>query len=73
MGEMQYIATYNYEKPFDSSPSIMDMYGSTRPKVYAIIGLLLRHEPVVTIINERYKIQTEELPIQDEVFFNLKT
>lgn len=69
MGERQYKASHNYDKPFDSSPSIMDMYGSSRPKVYAIIQLLRRHEDVVSIVNERYKIQTQELSVQDEVSY----
>lgn len=67
MGQRQYLSTYDRKKEFDSSPAIMDMYASARPKVYAIIQLIRRHENIVDIINERYKIQTYEHSIQDQV------
>lgn len=67
MGEMQASATDNYNLNPDSSPSIMDMYGSCRPKVYAIMQLIKRHQDVVNIVNEQYKIQTFKISIQDKV------
>lgn len=69
MGKLQYEATYSHDKPLDSSPAIMDMYGSARPKVYAIIQLMRRHELVVDMIEKEYKIQVYDQSTQDQVCY----
>lgn len=68
MGKLQYELTYSHDKPLDSSPAIMDLYGSSRPKVYAIVQLIRRHSNVVDIVNERYKIQVYVESIADQVY-----
>lgn len=67
MGKKQSLQTENPKREFESSPAIMDMYGSSRPKVYAILQLIKRHEDVVDLVNEEYKIQTYEPSIRDQV------
>lgn len=71
MGKKQSQEMENPNRKFDSCPSIMDMYGSSRPKVYAIIQLVKRHQDVVDFVNEEYKIQVFEASIRDQVGFLL--
>lgn len=67
MGEIQVAAADNCNTNSDSSACIMDMYGSCRSKVYAIMQLIKRHQDVVNIVNEQYKIQTFRSSIHDKV------
>lgn len=48
------------------SVSVYDVYGSVRPKIYAIVQLLLhRHREVTAISEEHYKLGHDKLPCED--------
>ncbi|KAF5281280.1 hypothetical protein FQA39_LY05166 [Lamprigera yunnana] len=57
MGQQQWYETYHIQKDPNSSPATIDLLGSCRPKVYAIINLLNnRHQLQVEISNDHYKL-----------------
>ncbi|KAF5277774.1 hypothetical protein FQR65_LT03754 [Abscondita terminalis] len=57
MGHQQWFETFNKDKDPNSSPATVDLLGSVRPKVYAIINLLTnRHECRVQIANDHYRM-----------------
>lgn len=73
MGEQQHLETRNTEKDPNSSPATVDLIGSCRPKVYAILQLLKhRHRETVELVNEQYKLQNQPLTHEDQVFLLLK-
>lgn len=47
------------------SVSVYDVYGSVRPKIYAIVQLLHRHREVTEISEEHYKLGHDKLPCED--------
>lgn len=47
------------------SVSVYDVYGSVRPKIYAIVQLLHRHREVTEISEEHYKLGHDKLSCED--------
>lgn len=47
--------------------SIYDVFGSARPKIYAIVQLLLRHKEVTALCDKRFGFGYEKLPSEDKV------
>lgn len=47
------------------SVSVYDVYGSVRPKIYAIVQLLHRHREVTEISEEHYKLGHDKLHCED--------
>ncbi|KAK4880266.1 hypothetical protein RN001_008412 [Aquatica leii] len=69
MGHQQWYETFDVEKDPDSSPATVDLLGSCRPKIYAIINLLNnRHEFRVKVSNNHYKLfDTTNLTTIDKI------
>lgn len=68
MGYEQYKNICDPKNTLDASPSISDMIGSCRPKVYAILDMLTYvHEEDVTMANEIYKMWNLDLSVEDQV------
>lgn len=69
MGKQQWYETFYANKDPNSSPATVDLLGSCRPKIYAIIQLLNhRHEIRVDIANEQYCLyDTNSLNVKDQV------
>lgn len=47
--------------------SVCDVFGSCRPKIYALVQLLHRHDDVARICEEHYKLGYDVLPWEDQV------
>lgn len=70
MGIRQYKATKTPNKDPNSSPAIIDLIMSARPKIYAILQLLkYRHKETVELVNEHYKLQNQQLSSKDQVSY----
>lgn len=67
MGKAQHEETYSPNKDPNSSPALMDLLASCRPKVYAIFKLMERHKEKVDIINEHFKIHQMNFSYSDEI------
>lgn len=68
MGEEQWFETFFMKNDTKSSPAIIDLLISTRPKIYAIIHMLReRYAEMVKIANEHYKTFKENLSYNDQV------
>lgn len=67
MGEKQFRLTFRSSKDSNSSPAIMDILGSCRPKIYALLCFINCHKSeIVATVNAHYKI-SEPLSKDDEV------
>ncbi|KRT86078.1 hypothetical protein AMK59_1996, partial [Oryctes borbonicus] len=67
MGEKQFRLTFRDRKDPNSSPAILDVLGSCRPKIYALLHLLNCHKvDVVEAVNDRYRI-SQPLEMRDEI------
>lgn len=55
------------KKECKTSVSVYDVFGSVRPKIYAIVQLLRRHREVKEISEEHYKLGHDKLPCEDLV------
>ncbi|GJQ70255.1 hypothetical protein Trydic_g22699 [Trypoxylus dichotomus] len=67
MGEKQFRLTFRDRKDPNSSPAILDVLGSCRPKIYALLHLINCHKiDVVEAVNDRYRI-TQPLQTHDEI------
>uniref|UniRef100_A0A1B6FEC5 Cilia- and flagella-associated protein 69 ARM repeats domain-containing protein n=1 Tax=Cuerna arida TaxID=1464854 RepID=A0A1B6FEC5_9HEMI len=51
--------------------SICDVFGSVRPKICAIVQLLHRHEEVVDLCEEHYRLGHDSLPCEDLITLQL--
>lgn len=68
MGQQQWYETYYVNKDTNSSPATVDLLGSCRPKIYALIHFLkYRHEDIALIANEHYQLYDENMEIRDQV------
>lgn len=68
MGKKQRRLTFSRERNTKSSPAIIDILGSIRPKVCAMLHILNCNKADIShAVNERYKISTGPLSIVDEV------
>ncbi|XP_054272233.1 cilia- and flagella-associated protein 69-like [Macrosteles quadrilineatus] len=63
MGEDQ----YRLSKAKSKYAAVCDMFGSCRPKIYALVQLLHRHEQVVSICEDHYRLGHDILPWEDQV------
>ncbi|XP_031342178.1 cilia- and flagella-associated protein 69-like [Photinus pyralis] len=73
MGQQQWYETFGIQKDLYSTPAIVDLLGSCRPKVYAIINLLYnRHNLSVDIANEHYcMFNLDNLKTEDKITLHL--
>ncbi|KAK5646947.1 hypothetical protein RI129_005411 [Pyrocoelia pectoralis] len=69
MGQQQWYETFGVQKDLNSCPATVDLLGSCRPKIYAIINLLYnRHSLSVDISNEHYHMfNPDSLKIEDKI------
>ncbi|XP_044762678.1 cilia- and flagella-associated protein 69-like [Coccinella septempunctata] len=80
MGLEQYKNICDPKNSLHASPSISDMIGSCRPKIYAILDMLTCvHEERVRMADDVYKTWNQDLSIEDQItkviaenFFALK-
>lgn len=68
MGEKQFRSTFRSKKDPNSSPAVLDLLGSVRPKIYALLHILnCSRGELVEEVNDRYKISWRTLSVTDEV------
>ncbi|XP_076162248.1 cilia- and flagella-associated protein 69-like isoform X3 [Ptiloglossa arizonensis] len=67
MGNQQWLETYGTKLCGDISPSILDMIGSVRSKIYSIRKLIKRDSERYEIAKEHYKILYIDLPKEDRI------
>lgn len=67
MGTKQWTDTYRSQLTADASPTIIDMIGSTRSKIFGILKIIERDSDKYEIARKHYKILLHELPIKDRV------
>lgn len=67
MGTKQWIDTYRFELTEDASPTITDMIGSVRSKIFSILKIIERDGDKYEIARKHYKILLDELPTKDHV------
>lgn len=68
MGSYQIKKTFFEIKNPRVSPAIIDVLGSCRPKIYALLQLLkTRHKEKVEIANGHYKLLNEPISLKDQV------
>lgn len=68
MGKLQYNEAISLKKDANSSPALLDLFGSARPKVYAMLQLLkIRYKDKVELTNEHYRISSMPITVKDKV------
>nr|XP_023027389.1 cilia- and flagella-associated protein 69-like [Leptinotarsa decemlineata] len=68
VGKEQRDQTFSDTRNLNSHPTIADLFLSSRPKIYALLKLLQeRHEEVLKIAEEEYKIEIDDLTTKDRV------
>ncbi|XP_029678953.1 cilia- and flagella-associated protein 69-like [Formica exsecta] len=67
MGTKQWTDTYRSQLTADASPTIIDMIGSMRSKIFSILKIIERDGDKYKIAKKHYKILLHELPIKDRV------
>ncbi|XP_018301515.1 cilia- and flagella-associated protein 69 [Mycetomoellerius zeteki] len=67
MGTKQWIDTYRFELTEDASPTITDMIGSVRSKIFSILKIIERDGDKYEIARKHYKILLDELPTKDHI------
>lgn len=68
MGKLQYNEAMSLKKDANSSPALLDLFGSARPKVYAMLQLLkIRYKDKVELTNEHYRICSMPITVKDKV------
>ncbi|KAG5314763.1 CFA69 protein, partial [Acromyrmex insinuator] len=67
MGIKQWIDTYRFQLTENVSPTITDMMGSVRSKIFSILKIIERDTEKYNIAKNHYKILLEELPTKDHV------
>ncbi|KYN15906.1 Uncharacterized protein C7orf63 [Trachymyrmex cornetzi] len=67
MGTKQWIDTYRFQLTEDASPTIADMLGSVRSKIFSILKIIERDGDKYEIAKKHYKILLEELPTKDHI------
>ncbi|GAB1867239.1 hypothetical protein CAJAP_08318 [Camponotus japonicus] len=67
MGTKQWTDIYRSQLTADASPTIIDMIGSVRSKIFSIVKIIERDDDRYEIAKKHYKILLHELPIKDRV------
>ncbi|EFN87177.1 Uncharacterized protein FLJ21062-like protein [Harpegnathos saltator] len=67
MGSRQRADTYSSKLSADSSPTIVDMIGSVRSKIFSIAKIIERDGARYEIADKHYKILLDALPTEDRV------
>ncbi|XP_012059603.1 PREDICTED: cilia- and flagella-associated protein 69-like [Atta cephalotes] len=67
MGTKQWRDTYCFQLTDDVCPTIIDMLGSVRSKIFSILKIIERDSDKYEIAQKHYKILLEELPIKDQI------
>ncbi|XP_018396892.1 PREDICTED: cilia- and flagella-associated protein 69-like, partial [Cyphomyrmex costatus] len=67
MGTKQWLDTYRSQLTEDASPTITDMIGSVRSKIFSILRIIERDGDKYEIAREHYKILLDELPTKDHI------
>lgn len=74
MSTKQLIDTYHSKLTADTCPAMIDMIGSTRPKIFSMLKIIERYGERYEMAKEHYKILLNNLPVEDHVsFINLTT
>ncbi|XP_024880863.1 cilia- and flagella-associated protein 69-like, partial [Temnothorax curvispinosus] len=67
MGTKQWTDTYHSQLTEDVSPTIIDMIGSARSKIFSILKIIERDGDKYKTAREHYKILLEKLPTKDHI------
>lgn len=67
MGTKQWTDTYSSQLTADISPTIIDMIGSVRSKIFSILKIIERDSHKYETARKHYKILLDELPMKDRV------
>ncbi|XP_036149499.1 cilia- and flagella-associated protein 69 [Monomorium pharaonis] len=67
MGIKQWIDTYRSQLTEDVSPTITDMIGSVRSKIFSILKIIERDGDKYETVKNHYKILLDELPTKDRI------
>lgn len=67
MGTKQWTDTYHSQLTADASPTIIDMIGSVRSKIFSILKIIERDGDRYEIAKKHYKILLHQLPTKDRV------
>lgn len=71
MGTKQWTDIYCSQLTEDVSPTINDMIGSVRSKIFSILKIIERDGDKYKTAREHYKILLNKLPIKDRVRLSL--
>lgn len=69
MGRQQWFQTYRAQLTADSSPAIVDMFGSVRAKIFSILKIIERDKDRYETAAKHYKILFKKLPTRDHVSY----
>lgn len=69
MGAKQRTDTYCSKLTADDSPTIVDMFGSVRSKIFSILKIIERDGNKYEVAKKHYKVLLHELPTEDRVSF----
>lgn len=67
VGIKQWTDTYGSKLSADISPTIVDMIGSVRSKIFSIVKIIERYGDRYEVANRHYKILLDALPTKDRV------
>ncbi|XP_071562592.1 cilia- and flagella-associated protein 69-like [Temnothorax nylanderi] len=67
MGTKQWTDTYRSQLTEDVSPTIIDMIGSVRSKIFSILKIIERDGDKYKTAREHYKILLDKLPTKDHI------
>lgn len=67
MGMKQWTDIYRSQLTADVSPTIIDMIGSVRSKIFSILKIIERDGDKYETAKKHYKILLDKLPIKDRV------
>jgi len=65
MSKQQWIATYCLNLTANDSPTIVDMLGSTRSKIFSILKIIEREGDKYEMAANHYKVLLNDMPIED--------
>ncbi|XP_025073512.1 cilia- and flagella-associated protein 69-like [Pogonomyrmex barbatus] len=67
MGTKQWIDTYHTQLSTDVSPTIIDMFGSVRSRIFSILKIIERNDDRYEMAKKHYKILLDELSTKDRI------
>lgn len=67
MGTKQWADTYGSKLTAETSPTMVDMIGSVRSKIFSIVKIIERDSDRYEVANKHYKILLDALPTKDRV------